>query len=80
MVLLFQIELSSNRTEKAWVSHFQKIKEQNISFSQITNDERAGMKAAVNLELSDIERQSDTFHAVSHRLGVFVDRLYIIGY
>ena len=79
-LLILKIELSDNRKEETWVSHFQGIKKQNLSLSQITNDEGVGMKSAVNQELSDIERQSDTFHAVAHRLGVFVDRFFKIAY
>ncbi len=78
--LILKIELSDNRSKKAWVSHFQSIKEQNISFLQITNDEGTGMKAAVNCELSDIDRQSDTFHAVAHRLGLYENRFFKSAY
>ena len=78
--LILKIELSDDRSQKSWVAHFQAIKEQNISFTQITNDEGTGMKAAVNSELGEIDRQSDTFHAVAHRLGLYVYRFYKRAY
>jgi len=78
--LILKIKLSDNRSKDAWISHFQDIKEQNISILQITNDEGTGMKAAVNSELSDVERQSDTFHAVAHRLGLYVERFFKNAY
>lgn len=78
--LILKIELSESRSKEVWISHFQDIKEQNISFLQITNDEGTGMKAAVNSELSDIDRQSDTFHAVAHRLGLYVERFFKSAY
>ncbi len=78
--LMLKIKLSGNRSKEAWIAHFQEIKEQNISISQITNDEGTGMKAAVNSELSDVDRQSDTFHAVAHRLGLYVERFFKNAY
>lgn len=75
-LLLLRIELSDDRKKDSWVSHFQEIKVQNISLSQFTSDEGVGMLAAMQEEMSDIDRQSDTFHAVAHRLGLFSNRFY----
>ena len=38
------------------------------------------MKAATNQELSNIDVQSDSFHAVAHRLGIYVERLFKKAY
>lgn len=78
--LILKIELAENRKEETWVVHFQSIKNQNIDLSQITKDEGSGLKAATNKELPDIDVQSDSFHAVAHRLGVFVERFFKNAY
>ncbi len=79
-LLILKIELTDNRKGTTWVAHFQDIKKQNIKFSQISKDEGVGLKAATKIELSDIDVQSDSYHAVAHRLGIFVDRLFKIAY
>ncbi len=78
-LLILKIQLSDNRKKEAWVGHFQAIKAQNIKLSQLTSDEGVGILSARNEELSDIERQSDTFHAVAHRLGLYANRFYQIA-
>ena len=78
--LILKIELADNRTEETWVAHFQDIKNQNIDLSQITKDEGVGLKAATNQELPEVDVQSDSFHAVAHRLGVFVERFFKKAY
>ena len=78
-LLILKIELSDDRKMDTWVNHFQAIKSQNIRLSQLTSDEGVGILAAWQKELSDIDRQSDTFHAVAHRLGLFSNRFYQIA-
>jgi hypothetical protein len=40
----------------------------------LSNDEGTGMSSAKKAVFPELERQSDTFHAVSHRLGLYVER------
>ena len=75
-LLILRIELSNDRKKDSWVSHFQAIKSQGISFSQFTSDEGPGMLGAKDVELPEVNRQSDSFHAVAHRLGLFSNRFY----
>jgi hypothetical protein len=77
---ILNIELSDNRKQDAWIHHWQNIKEQGIGIDKLINDEGTGMKAAKTLELTDIDRQTDTFHAVAHRLGLYSNRLESIAY
>ena len=78
--MILNIELSDNRKAEAWVNHWQAIKSQGVKLSMLINDEGLGMKAAKEIELADIDRQSDTFHAVAHRLGMYSNRLLSIAY
>lgn len=78
--LILKIELGDNRKHDTWKKHWQEIKAQDIQLSKLINDEGVGMKLAQEIELSDIERQSDTFHAVAHRLGLYVNRLLSKAY
>ncbi|MCK5539191.1 MAG: pheromone/general odorant binding protein [Bacteroidales bacterium] len=75
-LLILNIEIADNRKAESWVKHFKHVKSQGIEISQLTSDEGTGMKSAMEQELEKAERQSDTFHAVAHRLGVFVDRFF----
>jgi len=77
---ILNIELSDNRKQDAWILHWQNIKEQGISIDKLINDEGTGMKAAKTLELSNVDRQADTFHAVAHRLGLYSNRLESVAY
>lgn len=73
-LLIVHIELADKRDAQTWVSHYQDIQEQGIEVSQLTKDEGSGMKAAQKELLPDVAVQSDTFHAVAHRFGLFVNR------
>ena len=41
----------------------------------LVNDEGTLMSAAQKQVLTDVIRQSDSFHGLAHRLGAWVDRL-----
>jgi len=77
---ILNIELSDNRKKDTWINHWQDIKSQGINFCTLINDEGLGMKSAQKVELPEIERQSDTFHAVAHRLGLYSNRLLTSAY
>jgi len=78
--LILNIELSDNRKSNAWINHWRDIKSQRINLALLINDEGLGMKSAMEVEMPGIERQSDTFHAVAHRLGLYSNRLETSAY
>jgi hypothetical protein len=80
-MLILKIELGEKRDKDAWAEHWQSIEKQDITIAKIIKDEGLGMKAAASLEMfKDIEIQSDTFHGVAHRLGLYVNRLLSKAY
>lgn len=66
---ILKIELCEDRGKKSWERHWKGLLSKGVRPLYLTNDEGVGMKAAQESVLGDIRRQSDTFHAVSHRLG-----------
>lgn len=66
---ILKIDLCEDRGKQSWEKHWQGLLSKGVRPLYLTNDEGVGMKAAQESVLGDIQRQSDTFHAVSHRLG-----------
>lgn len=66
---ILKIELCEDRSKESWENHWQGLLSKGVRPLYLTNDEGVGMKAAQENVLGYIGRQSDTFHAVSHRLG-----------
>jgi len=64
-------KLSDSRDANAWIEFWESIRKQNIEFSSLINDDGTGMESAREKYLSDLKRQRDTFHTVSHRLGLW---------
>ncbi len=79
-LLILNIELADKRDAEAWTNHFQTIKEQDINITQLIKDEGLGLRAAQQTELPNVAVQSDTFHAVAHRFGLFVNRFLAKAY
>ena len=79
-LLILRIELVARRTAEAWSSHWQAIRSEGVEFSLLVNDEGTSMKAAKDSTLTEVERQSDTFHAVAHRFGLFAHRFLVEAY
>ena len=72
---ILRIELAESRKTGDWVNHFNKLKENGINVILVTSDEGQGICSATKSAFPGINRQPDTFHAVSHRLGKWVDSL-----
>jgi len=81
-MLILNIELAENRKHDTWINHWQHIIKQGITFEKIIKDEGTGMNLAIKKmdEMSNVEVQSDTFHGVSHKLGLWVTRLETSAY
>jgi hypothetical protein len=71
---ILKIELSENRKGETWESHWSSLLAEGYIPVSLCNDEGTGMASAQKKLLPTIERQSDTFHAVAHRLGAYKER------
>lgn len=68
---ILQLELGQDRSALSWAIHWQELVDAGLTPILVTGDEGTGMKQGkewVN-ELSELTRQSDVYHAISHRLG-----------
>ena len=72
---ILQIDLSVNRKGESWSAHWSRLLEEGYVPLCLCNDEGLGMARAQKEVLLGTVRQSDTFHAVAHRLGTWVERL-----
>ena len=66
---LLQMELGEDRKSDSWQAHWQALLDAGFTPILLTNDEGNGMKSAQGVVLKNIPRQTDTYHAVAHRLG-----------
>ena len=72
---ILRIELADSRKTEDWINHFNKIKENGIEVVLVVSDEGQGICSATCSVFPEKTRQSDTFHAVSHRLGKWVNSI-----
>ncbi|MCP3930670.1 MAG: hypothetical protein GY750_19940 [Lentisphaerae bacterium] len=72
---ILQMERLKVLSKEAWMQHWQRLGEANIIPLSLVKDEGAAMRAAQQEGQSDVAVQTDTFHGVSHRLGIFTSRL-----
>jgi len=72
---ILRIELSESRKTEDWINHFNELKENGIVVILVVSDEGQGICSATGSAFPEINRQPDTFHAISHRLGKWVNSL-----
>lgn len=72
---ILKIELADTRKAEDWKNHWECIEKNGIYAAYIVSDEGTGLCAAQKEALSNIFRQPDTYHAIAHRLGIWVVRL-----
>lgn len=72
---ILRIELAKSRKTEDWVNHFNKLRENGVEVVSVISDEGQGICSAANIAFPEINRQPDTFHAISHRLGKWVNSL-----
>lgn len=77
---ILRIELADSREIAVWREHWKCIERSGYVAVYLVNDEGISMSAAQKEVLSDVIRQSDTFHGFAHRLGLWVDRLEKAAY
>ena len=72
---ILRIELSESRKTEDWINHFNKLRENYIEVVLVVSDEGQGICSATSSVFPEIIRQPDTFHAIAHRLGKWVNSL-----
>ena len=77
---ILKIELSDTRKAEEWKKHWECLKKNGYYALYLVSDEGSGICTAQKEALSDIMRQPDTFHAISHRLGLWANSLESAAY
>lgn len=79
-LMMIDIQLSDNRKSEAWIAFWEHTASQGIHFASLTNDDGLAMQSAKEVFMPETERQRDTFHALSHRLGLIKMRFEEAAY
>ncbi len=77
---ILRIELANSRKARQWTHHWQCLEENGIFAAYLVCDEGSGLCAAKDEALPEIVRQSDTYHAIAHVLGLWVEHLEKAAY
>jgi len=72
---ILRIELADSRKAEEWKHHWKCLEENGIFAAYLVCDEGNGLCAAQEEALPEIVRQTDTYHAIAHVLGLWVERL-----
>ncbi len=72
---ILRIELADSRKVEDWKKHWECIQKNGHIATYLVTDEGKGLCGAHKKALSDIIRQPDTYHAIAHRLGMWVNIL-----
>ena len=73
---ILRIELADSRKVQDWQKHWQCIEKNGHVAVYLVTDEGKGLCGAHKKALRRIVRQSDTYHAIAHQLGKWVNGLY----
>jgi Transposase, Mutator family len=71
---VLRIELCTDRSSATWERLLGALTNQSIRPDLIVKDDGTGMEAAFRKLMPDVAQQTDTFHAVAHRLGEYKHR------
>jgi hypothetical protein len=77
---ILRIELTGSRKAEDWKRHFECLYENGVEAIYLVSDEGKGIRAGHAEVMSDVVRQSDTYHAIAHQLGSWIDRLEKTAY
>jgi hypothetical protein len=77
---LLRVELAETRQVEDWKQHWECLEDNGYHALYLVSDEGKALSQAQKEALADIFRQPDTYHAIAHRLGVFVKRLEQAAY
>jgi len=71
---ILRIELADSRKAEDWKRHFECLYDNGVEAIYLVCDEGKGLRAGHAEVMSDVVRQSDTYHAIAHQLGSWFDR------
>lgn len=77
---ILRIELADSRKAEDWKNHFECLFDNGVEAIYLVSDEGTGIRAGHAEAMSDVVRQSDTYHAIAHQLGNWMDRLEKAAY
>jgi len=77
---ILRIELADSRKAEDWKRHFECLRDNGMAAIHLVSDEGQGLRAGHAQALSEVVRQSDTYHAIAHQLGNWVARLEKAAY
>lgn len=77
---ILRIELSDSRKAEDWKRHFECLFDNGFEAIYLVSDDGQGIRAGHAAVMSDVVRQSDTYHAIAHLLGSWADRLEKAAY
>ena len=77
---ILRIELADSRKAEDWKRHFECLYDNGVEAIYLVSDDGKGIRAGHAEVMSDVVRQSDTYHAIAHQLGNWADRLEKAAY
>jgi len=77
---ILRMQLADTRNATEWKEHWECLFENGYYAIYLVSDEGTAMKSAKKEALNNVIHQPDTFHAVSHQLGSWVNRLEQAAY
>ena len=73
---ILRVELADKRRAKEWKKHWLCLENNGLEALYLVCDEGTGLLAGYDDTFVDVLRQPDTFHAIAHRLGLWVERFF----
>jgi len=75
--VILRIELADSRKVEDWKNHWECLEKNGYIATYLVTDEGRGLCSAQKEALADIIKQPDTYHAIAHQLGKWVNILHI---
>lgn len=77
---ILRIELANSRKAAVWKNHFECLYDNFMTAIYLVSDEAKGISKGLASVMIEVVRQSDTYHAIAHQLGSWVNRLEKAAY
>ena len=77
---ILKIQLADKRRAEEWKKHWLCLVNNGFEAIYVVTDEGTGLCAGHDLVFDGLVRQPDTFHAIAHRLGIWIERLEKTAY
>ncbi len=78
--VILRMELADSRKAEDWKRHFECLSDNGVVAVYLVSDDGKGIRAGHAEVMSDVVRQSDTYHAIAHQLGSWTDRFERAAY